>query len=83
MSYNIVKNVIDKGLDIMRNTNLTEEHFQLWLDYSQKSLSMATKNPAFLTNYLTVILATTNQNLLPFQKLSMCLKYLIGILHLL
>ena len=25
-SYNIVKNVIDKGLEIMRNPNLTEEH---------------------------------------------------------
>lgn len=83
ISYETIKSVIDTGLTLMRNPNLTEEQFRIWLDYSQKALNIASKNPAFTTNYLNVILATLNQNLLPSQKLSMCIKYLIGILHLL
>ena len=69
MNNNIpIQQVIDQGLKIMQNGQVTES-----------ILNMTTKNPSIYSNYLSVILAASNPNIQPYQRLSMCLQYLIKI----
>ena len=69
-NHNILDGAIRQGINLMRNPNLSEQQFNIWL---------ASKNNALMINYHTVIYAATNRNLMPYQKLSMCLQYLISI----
>lgn len=79
--YTALKAVIDKGMQLMQG-NVSEDLFRLWLRYSQSILEQIANGTTFHINYLQVILGTMNTNIEPYQKLSMCLKYLIGILPL-
>lgn len=79
--YTILKTVIDRGIQLMQN-DVSEDMFQVWLKYSQSILEQIVSPSTFYINYLQVILSTMNSAILPYQKLSMCLKYLIGILPL-
>lgn len=75
-----IQNVIEKGLDLMsQGANLREQTYNIWLEYSQNILNIVTKDTTFITNYYNVIMATYSPNLQPYQRLSMCLRYLIGI----
>ena len=76
---NILEGAIRQGITLMGNPNLTEQQFNIWLEYSKNLLNLATKNNTLIRDYYTVILAANTGNLQPNQKLSMCLRYLIGI----
>ena len=79
--YTILKSVIDRGMQLMQN-DVSEDMFQIWLKYSQSILEQIASPSTFYINYLQVILSTMDSTILPYQKLSMCLKYLISILPL-
>ena len=80
MNNNIpIQQVIDQGLKIMQNGQVTDAMYQVWVEYSKSILNMTTKNPSIYSNYLSVILAASSPNIQPYQRLSMCLQYLIKI----
>ena len=74
-----IQSLIDQGLMILRTGNVTETQFQSWLTASQSALIMSSQNMMASINYHSVILSTMNNNLQPYQKLSMCLRYLISV----
>ena len=74
----LLNSVIQFGLGLMRQPNLSEFQFQAWLSNSINVLSQITNNPMIMNNYLTVV-ATANNNRSPVNRLSICLRYLIGI----
>lgn len=78
-NYILLDGVIKQGLSLMRDRNLNENLFRCWLDYSRNILNMISTNPFITTNYMNVIVAASRPGLEPFQRLSMCLRYLIGI----
>lgn len=79
-NYVLLDGVIRQGLDLMRRgNNLQENQFRYWLDYSRNTLSMISNNPFLMTNYMNVIVAALRPGLKTYQRLSMCLRYLIGI----
>lgn len=80
---NPIQQVIDQGLELMRKADITEDLYQAWIDYSRAMLNIATKNPAIYANYSTVILSATMPNIPIYQRLSMCIQYLIRILPIL
>ena len=73
-----IQNVINQGLNLMQNS-LTEQQYQIWLEYSKSMLALASKNPNIMMHYMQVILSASNPSLKPYQRISMCLRYLIGI----
>lgn len=77
-----IQSLIDQGLMILRAGNVTETQFQSWLTASQSALIMSSQNMTASINYHSVILSTMNKNLQPYQKLSMCLRYLISVQNL-
>lgn len=79
--YTILKTVIDRGMQLMQN-DVSEDMFQIWLKYSQSVIEQIANGTTFHIGYLQVILSTMDSTILPYQKLSMCLKYLISILPL-
>ena len=79
-NYIILDGVIRQGLDLMRQPNISREQFFAWVGISKNALGQISKNPIFMTNYLSVVLAASNPNLTPNQGFSMCLRYLIEIL---
>lgn len=78
-----IKELIDEGLKQMRDPNLSEEMYNIWLNYSQRLLEISTKdyNAEILLNYLRVIMSINSQ-LQPYQKIGICLDYLIGLLRI-
>jgi len=76
-----LQTVINTGLGLM-SLNVTKEQYENWISYSKSVLSMVSNNPSLMTNYLGVILSASNPSLMYYQKISMCLRYLIGIQHL-
>ncbi len=74
-----IQSLINQGLMILRTGNVTETQFQSWLAASQSALIMSSQNMASSINYHSVILSTMNNNLQPYEKLSMCLRYLISV----
>ncbi|ANU56854.1 MULTISPECIES: hypothetical protein [Bacteroidales] len=78
-----IRELIDDGLKQMKDYNLSEDLYGVWLKYSQQVLEITTKdyNPAILLNYLSVIMSI-NPQLKPYQKIGICLDYLIGILRI-
>ncbi len=79
---NILDGAIREGISLMRSPNVSEQQFDIWLEYSINLLSLAYKNNALITNYLTVIITAQKSGLSPDQKLSMCLRYLIDIQYI-
>ncbi len=73
-NISIVQQVIDQGLKIMQNGQVMDAIYQIWVEYSKSMLKIATNNPSIYSNYLTVILAASNPNMQPYQRLSMCLS---------
>ena len=53
-----IRELIDDGLKQMKDYNLSEELYGIWLKYSQQVLEITTKdyNPAILLNYLSVVM---------------------------
>lgn len=78
-----LQRVIDKGMDMLRSGNVSEEMFHVWLDYSQTVLRLIVKNPKITSDYMSVVLASMNPVFRPYERLSMCLRYLIQMLPLL
>lgn len=78
-----LKELIDEGLKQMGKPVLSEEMYQLWVDYSKKVLEISTRefNAEILLNYLRVVLSI-NPKLQPYQKIGICLDYLIGVLRI-
>ena len=75
-----IQQVIDQGLKLLQSNQVTDPTYQIWVEYSKSMLNIATNNPAIYSNYLSVILAASNSNIRPSQRLSMCLQqYLINI----
>ena len=79
--YYTLKMVIDRGLQLLQD-GVSENAYQVWLQYSRETIEQIAGKSVFHINYLQVILATMDVNIELSQKLSMCLKYLIGILPL-
>ena len=82
--YNKVRDLIQDGLNQMRNYNLSESQYMIWLKYSQELLRIITGdyNPSIYLNYLKVGL-NMNNSLTPAQKVGVCVDYLIGVLRVL
>ena len=78
-NYILLDGVIRQGLELMRHSSLNETQFRLWLDYSRNTLSLISNNPLLMANYMNVVVAASRPNLKPYQRMSMCLRYLIGI----
>lgn len=78
-----LQQVIDRGLDMLRSGNVTQDMFNVWLDWSQAVLRLIVKNPKINSDYMNVILVSMNPVLQPYERLSMCLRYLIQMLPLL
>ena len=78
-----IKDLIDDGLKQMKDPNLSEAMYNIWLRYSQQVLEISTKdyNAEILLNYLRVIMSI-NPQLQPYQKIGICLDYLIGVLRI-
>ncbi len=78
-----IKDLIDDGLKLMKDTNLSEAKYNIWLRYSQQVLEISTKdyNAEILLNYLRVIMSI-NPQFQPYQKIGICLDYLIGVLRI-
>ena len=76
-----LQGVINRGLELM-SLDITEGQYNAWINYSRSVLSLVSNNPSLMANYLSVILSASNPNLLYYQKISICLRYLIGIQHL-
>lgn len=74
-----IQSIIEQGLMILRMGNVTEAQFQSWLADSQSALIISSKNMTASIFYHSVILSTMKNNLQPYQKLSMCLRYLISV----
>lgn len=74
-----IESIINQGLMILRTGNVNEAQFQSWLAASQSALIMSSQNMTASINYHSVILSTMNNNLKPYEKLSMCLRYLISV----
>lgn len=74
-----IQQVIDQGLKLLQNNQVTDSTYQIWVEYSKSMLNIATKNPTIYSNYLSVIFAASNSSIQPSQRLSMCLQYLIKI----
>ncbi len=82
ISYERIKTVIDKGIELMGHPRLDEDLFDIWLKYSQEILKLSSDNPVFISNYLQVILTAKSSDIETSQRLSMCIKYLIGVMTL-
>ena len=82
--YNKVRDLVQDGLNQMRNYNLSESQYMIWLKYSQELLRIITVdyNPSIYLNYLKVGL-NMNNSLTPAQKVGVCVDYLIGVLRVL
>lgn len=78
-----IKDLVDDGLKQMKDPNLSENMYNIWLRYSQQILEISTKdyNAEILLNYLRVIMSI-NPQLRPYQKIGICLDYLIGLLRI-
>lgn len=78
-----IKDLIDDGLKLMKDSNLSEAKYNIWLRYSQQVLEISTKdyNAEILLNYLRVIMSI-NPQFQPYQKIGICLDYLIGVLRI-
>ncbi len=79
-----LKELIDEGLNRMKDPNLSNDIYNLWINYSQRILEISTKdyNPEIYLNYLRIVMSIDTK-LLPHQKISICLEYLIGVLRIL
>ena len=78
-----IRDLVDDGLKQMKDPNLSEDTYNIWLKYSQQVLEISTKdyNTEILLNYLRVIMSI-NPQLQPYQKIGVCLDYLIGVLRI-
>lgn len=78
-----IKDLIDDGLKQMKDPDLSESMYDIWVKYSQQVLEISTKdyNAEILLNYLRVIMSI-NPKLQPYQKIGICLDYLIGVLRI-
>mgnify|MGYP003305209796 FL=1 len=78
-----IRDLVDDGLKQMKDPNLSEYTYNIWLKYSQQVLEISTKdyNAEILLNYLRVIMSI-NPQLQPYQKIGICLDYLIGVLRI-
>lgn len=78
-----VGELIDEGLNRMKDPNLTDDIYNLWLSYSQRVLEISTKdyNPEIYLNYLRIVMSIDAKQP-PYQKISICLEYLIGVLRI-
>ena len=78
-----IRDLVDDGLKQMKDPNLSEYMYNIWLKYSQQVLEISTKdyNAEILLNYLRVIMSI-NPQLQPYQKIGICLDYLIGVLRI-
>ena len=78
-----VGELIDEGLNRMKDRCLSDEMYNLWLNHSERILEISTKdyNPEIYLNYLRVVMSL-DVKLPPHQKMSICLEYLIGVLRI-
>ena len=78
-----IRDLVDDGLKQMKDPYLSEDMYNIWLKYSQQVLEISTKdyNAEILLNYLRVIMSI-NPQLQPYQKIGVCLDYLIGVLRI-
>ena len=75
-----VGELIDEGLNRMKDRYLSDEMYNLWLNHSERILEISTKdyNPEIYLNYLRVVMSL-DIKLPPHQKISICLEYLFGV----
>lgn len=78
-----IEGLIDDGLKQMKDPNLSESMYNIWLKYSQQVLEISTKdyNAEILLNYLRITMSI-DPHLPPYQKIGICLDYLIGLLRI-
>lgn len=77
-----LNSIIDNGITLLKNNdNIDDEKYNIWIEYSTDLFKCITiDNPQIFCDYLSVKYhAMIEDNLTNHQRLSMCLKYLIGI----
>jgi hypothetical protein len=74
-----IQQVIDQWLKIMQNGQVTDAMYQVWVEYSKSILNMITQNPLIYSKLFIRYIGSFNPDMRPYQRLSMCLQYLIKI----
>lgn len=69
--------VINEGIALMRNPNLDENLFLLWLDYSRKMLDLVCKNTFVKYQYASFLMTIINSQERPIEKLNKCIDCLM------
>lgn len=84
LAHKYIMDAINDGLSKMKDPHLSQQTCDKWIEYSRLVLELTTQNynPSILLNYMRIIV-NLNITTPPFQKMSVCLEYLIGILKLL
>ena len=82
--YDQLRDLISDGINTMKDRALTEQAYNIWLKYSEKILEITTKdyNPSILMNYLRLV-STMDYYMPPYQKIGLCLDYLIRVMQML
>ena len=78
-----IHDLISDGINTMKDRNLTESGYLIWIKYSEKVLELTTKeyNPSIVLNYLRVV-SSLDQGMPPFLKVGKCIDYLIQVLQM-
>ena len=53
-----LQQVIDRGLDMLRSGNVTQDMFNVWLDWSQTVLRLIVKNPKINSDWKSPVCVT-------------------------
>lgn len=82
--YDQLRDLISDGINTMKDRTLSEPAYNIWLKYSEKILELTTKdyNPSILVNYLRLV-SNMDSYMPPYQKIGICLDYLIRVMQML
>ena len=81
--YRHIHDLISDGINLMKDRNLSNSSTEVWIKYSEKVLELTTKeyNPSILMNYLRIV-STIDEYMPAYQKVGVCLDYLIRVLQM-
>lgn len=80
MHNQYLQQVIDRGLDMLRSGSVTDEMFSIWLEWSKSVLRMTTNNPRIIHDYMSVVMFAMSSSMKAYDRLSMCMRYLVQML---
>jgi len=83
-AYKNIKELVEDGIENLKRKDLSDEGVQRWLDYSQKIVEICTKDfdSSIFLNYLRVLLSVQSKDMSAYQKINVCLDYLLEVLRI-